>query len=61
MTPRERADAAAHIYLPVPRAGGILLYQLVRAIQPTTVVEFGMSFGISTLYLAAAVRDNGAG
>jgi predicted O-methyltransferase YrrM len=34
---------------------------LVRAIQPTTVVEFGMSFGISTLYLAAAVRDNGAG
>jgi predicted O-methyltransferase YrrM len=60
MTPRERADAAAHIYLPVPRAGGILLYQLVRAIQPTTVVEFGMSFGISTLYLAAAVRDNGA-
>jgi predicted O-methyltransferase YrrM len=61
MTPRERADAAAHIYLPVPRAGGILLYQLVRAIQPTTVVEFDMSFGISTLYLAAAVRDNGAG
>lgn len=34
---------------------------MVRAIQPTTVVEFGMSFGISTLYLAAAVRDNGAG
>jgi hypothetical protein len=61
MTPGERADAAAHIYLPVTRAGGILLYQLVRAIQPTTVVEFGMSFGISTLYLAAAVRDNGAG
>lgn len=60
MTPRERADAAARIYLAVPRAGGILLYQLVRAIQPTTVVEFGMSFGISTLY-AAAVRDNGAG
>jgi predicted O-methyltransferase YrrM len=60
MTPRERADAAAHIYLAVPRAGGIVLYQLVRAIQPTMVVEFDMSFGISTLY-AAAVRDNGAG
>jgi predicted O-methyltransferase YrrM len=25
------------------------------------VVEFGTSFGISTIYLAAAVRDNGAG
>jgi predicted O-methyltransferase YrrM len=61
LTPRERADAAAHIYMPVPRAGGVLLYQLVRAIRPTTVVEFGMSFGISTLHLAAAVRDNGAG
>jgi predicted O-methyltransferase YrrM len=27
----------------------------------TTVVEFGTSFGISTLHLAAAVRDNGGG
>jgi predicted O-methyltransferase YrrM len=61
MTPRERSDAAAHIYMPVPRAGGVLLYQLVRAIRPKTVLEFGMSFGISTLYLAAAVRDNGIG
>jgi predicted O-methyltransferase YrrM len=25
------------------------------------VVEFGTSFGISTIYLAAAVRDNGTG
>jgi predicted O-methyltransferase YrrM len=61
LAPHERSDAAAHLYLPLPRAGGVLLYQLVRAIRPTTVVEFGMSFGISTLYLAAALRDNGAG
>ncbi len=30
-------------------------------IRPATVIEFGTSFGISTLHLAAAVRDNGAG
>lgn len=27
----------------------------------STIVEFGTSFAISTLYLAAAVRDNGGG
>src|SRR6201987_5825622 len=32
-----------------------------RAIRPETVVEFGTSCGISTLYLAAAVTDNGTG
>ena len=34
---------------------------LVRASRPATVVEFGTSFGISTIHLAAAVRDNGTG
>ena len=33
-------------------------YQLCRAIDARRVVEIGTSFGISTLYLAAAVRDN---
>ncbi|MFE2373578.1 O-methyltransferase [Streptomyces sp. NPDC059398] len=60
-TPQERADAAAEIYMPVSAAGGRLLYNLVRAVRPATVVEFGTSFGISTLHLAAAVRDNGTG
>lgn len=61
MSPQEHADAAAEIYMPISAAGGELLYSLVRAVRPATVVEFGMSYGISTLYLAAAVRDNGAG
>ncbi len=47
--------------MPISATGGELLYNLVRAVRPATVVEFGMSFGISTLYLAAAVRDNAAG
>jgi len=33
-------------------------YQLCRALEATRVVEAGTSYGVSTLYLAAAVRDN---
>lgn len=33
-------------------------YQLCRAIDARRVVELGTSYGVSTLYLAAAVRDN---
>ena len=33
-------------------------YQLCRATDARRIVEIGTSFGISTLYLAAAVRDN---
>jgi predicted O-methyltransferase YrrM len=60
-TALERANAMAHIYMPVSREGGNLLYSLVRAIRPATIVEFGTSFAISTIFLAAAVADNGAG
>ncbi|MEU9008667.1 class I SAM-dependent methyltransferase [Streptomyces sp. NPDC048479] len=60
-TPQEHADAAAEIYMPISAAGGQLLYNLIRAVRPATVIEFGTSFGISTLHLAAAVRDNGTG
>ncbi|MGH3394600.1 MAG: O-methyltransferase, partial [Streptosporangiaceae bacterium] len=60
-TARERADALQDIYMPVSAEGGRLLYALVRACRPETVVEFGTSFGISTIHLAAAVTDNGSG
>jgi predicted O-methyltransferase YrrM len=58
---QERADALSNFYLPVTPEAGRLLYALVRATRPGTVVEFGMSLGISALHLAAAVRDNGSG
>jgi predicted O-methyltransferase YrrM len=60
-TPQELADARESLYLPISARGGELLYALVRAGRPETVVEFGTSFGISTIYLAAAVTDNGTG
>ena len=47
--------------MPISADAGQLLYALARAIRPQTVVEFGTSFGISTIYLAAAVADNGTG
>lgn len=36
-------------------------YALCRALGAKRVVECGTSFGVSTLYLAAAIRDNGGG
>lgn len=36
-------------------------YSLSRALNAKRIVECGTSFGVSTLYLAAAVRDNGGG
>jgi predicted O-methyltransferase YrrM len=61
LSAREQADAYAELYIPVSPEGGRLLYALIRASRPATVVEFGTSFGISTIHLAAAVRDNGTG
>jgi len=49
------------LWLPVSRETGSLLYMLARGCAAKNVIEFGTSFGISTLHLAAAVRDNGGG
>lgn len=38
-----------------------LCHLLCRSIRARTVVEIGTSFGVSTIYLAAAVRDVGIG
>jgi len=47
-------------FIPVSPAGGRLLYTLARAQNSQSIVEFGTSFGISTIHLAAAARDNKA-
>lgn len=57
ITPELMAD----VYIPVSRDQGLMLNQLARLIHARRIVEFGTSFGISTIYLAAAVRDNGGG
>jgi predicted O-methyltransferase YrrM len=47
--------------LAVSRETASLLYMLTRSSRAKAIVEFGTSFGISTLHLAAALRDNGGG
>jgi predicted O-methyltransferase YrrM len=54
---RERADN----FLAVSPTFGRFLYMLARARKASRIVEFGTSMGISTIYLAAALRDNGGG
>jgi predicted O-methyltransferase YrrM len=48
-------------HLAVSQETGALLYMLARASNAHSIVEFGTSFGVSTLHLAAAIRDNGGG
>jgi len=57
LTPEVMKD----FYIPLSREQGEFLYLTARAIGARRAVEFGTSFGISTIYLGAAVRDNGGG
>ncbi len=49
----------AEAYIPIAPEVGDLLYLTALAIGARRVVEFGTSFGISTLYLGAAMRTTG--
>jgi predicted O-methyltransferase YrrM len=60
-TDDQAADLLNNAYIPVSPDGGRFLYALVRGGKPGTIVEFGTSFGISTIYMAAAIRDRGHG
>ncbi len=58
---REFYGRAKELYLAVGPNTAKLLYLLARATKARAIVEFGTSFGVSTIHLAAAVRDNGGG
>jgi predicted O-methyltransferase YrrM len=58
---RQMYERLKDFHLAVSPETGTLLYMLARACKACSVVEFGTSFGISTLHLAAALRDNGGG
>ena len=57
----QRTALLDRAFIPVDEAAGRFLYAVVRGAAAGRVVEFGTSFGISTIYLAAAVRDRGNG
>ena len=46
-------------YIPVDPDQGKFLYVTARVLNAKRIVEFGTSFGISTIYLAATARANG--
>lgn len=64
---RDRKDGKASLagmaerFLAVTPNYGRFLYMCARASRAKRIVEFGTSMGISTIYLAAALRDNGGG
>lgn len=49
------------MYVPLSRERGTFAYLLARSINARRIVEFGSGFGISTIYLASAIKDNGGG
>jgi predicted O-methyltransferase YrrM len=58
---RQRAELMRDVYMPVSPEVGRLLYMLARSRNAGIIVEFGTSFGISGIHLAAALRDAGRG
>jgi predicted O-methyltransferase YrrM len=58
LTEEEIRDFRSDKLVALDRDKAEFCYQLCRAIDARRIVEIGTSFGVSTLYLAAAVRDN---
>jgi predicted O-methyltransferase YrrM len=48
-------------FIALERRQGAFCHQTVRALRARLVVEFGTSFGVSTIWLGAAVQANGGG
>jgi len=60
-TSQQRAEMLHDVLLPISRDVGRFLYGIGRSISARQIVEFGTSYGVSTLYFAAALCDNGGG
>jgi predicted O-methyltransferase YrrM len=61
LTQAERYEIYGDAPRPIVREVGELLYVLAVRGKAHRIVEFGSSLGVSTVYLAAAVRDLGEG
>ena len=60
-TAEQKAALMSDALLPVSKDAGRFLYAVARSIDAKRIVEFGTSFGVSTIYFAAAIKDNGGG
>lgn len=45
----------------IPREEGDFLYSIVRHVRPQRTVEVGLANGLSAVFIAQALRDNGVG
>jgi predicted O-methyltransferase YrrM len=61
LSAEEQARQFKDLLLPLSAETGRFAYLVARSLGARRIVEFGTSFGVSTLYLAAAVKDNGGG
>jgi predicted O-methyltransferase YrrM len=57
----EEGQQKGELYLSISPKQGLFAYLVARSLRAQRIVEFGTSFGVSTIYLAAAVQDNGGG
>jgi predicted O-methyltransferase YrrM len=57
----QRAAMLRDVLMPISRDTGRFLYGVARSISAKNIVEFGTSYGVSTIYFATAVKDNGDG
>jgi predicted O-methyltransferase YrrM len=60
-TAAQQATRMKNIFVCLSRDQGRFAYLVARSIEAKRIVEFGTSFGVSTIYFAAAVKDNGGG
>lgn len=58
---KKHYETLAGNFLNISAEFGQFLYVCARARQAQRIVEFGTSFGISTIYLATALNDGGGG
>ncbi len=57
----EQYHKMGDLSLAISHEQGMFAYQIARLIGAKRIVEFGTSYGVSTIYLAAALKDNGSG
>ena len=55
----EDSDFYDDKYISIVPDQGTFLYMQARALNAKNIIEFGTSYGISTLYLGKAAKDNG--
>jgi predicted O-methyltransferase YrrM len=61
-TVRNAAGETVNVFpTSIPYEEGMALYRLVKALKPAATLEVGMAYGVSSLFICQALRENGHG